>query len=290
ERADTGASRRSVERRPDDDEALRLFRRHEPAGAEDLRAVQDPVVAVLHRRRLDGGAVGAAVGLGDRHGPPLGLALLEAGEETLLLLGRARRRYRGTPETRIRNGEVEAAVAPAELLDRDAHAEVLLGAFFALLLLAAVTGHGRTARHVPDHVQEVPRFLVLALVVLARDRTHGLLGHHVGHGLHVLHAVGELEVDHGTDSSLIRFRRWRARRASRRRVRRAGAARPGGRECSRGRRALARRCRRSSRPRRRRIAWRGTPHGWPAAPCRGATLLPMRAIASRRPRSPCWTA
>src|SRR5262249_17393693 len=106
-----------------------------------------------------------------------------------------------TAEARVGNREVETDVAPAELLDGHAHAEVLLGRSLALLPLAAVAGHRRAARDAPHHVEEVPGLLVLLLVALARDRTHRLLGEHVRHGAHVLHAFGGLEVDHGRDSS-----------------------------------------------------------------------------------------
>ena len=48
ERLDAGAAGGLVDRRPHDDEAVRLVERALAAGAEDLGAVQHPVVAVAH--------------------------------------------------------------------------------------------------------------------------------------------------------------------------------------------------------------------------------------------------
>ena len=105
ERFDADASGRLVDGRPDHDEPFRFDQRLVSRGAEDLRAVQHPVVAVAHGRRLDRGGVRATAGLGDGHRGPLRLSAAEAGEEASLLLRefpqrrRRHRRARGPPST-----------------------------------------------------------------------------------------------------------------------------------------------------------------------------------------------
>src|SRR5688572_21113060 len=88
ERLDGRASLVLVERRPHDDEAVRLVERAVARGAEDLGAVEHPLVAVAHGRGRDLLRVAAEVGLGDRHRGPLRAAVVERSEVALLLLGR----------------------------------------------------------------------------------------------------------------------------------------------------------------------------------------------------------
>jgi hypothetical protein len=67
----------------------------------DLLAVDDPLVAVEHRARLQTGEVGAAVGLAETLAPS-GLAAQDLGEELLLLLLGAPLEDRG-PDQRIQH-------------------------------------------------------------------------------------------------------------------------------------------------------------------------------------------
>jgi hypothetical protein len=121
-------------------------------GDVGLRAVDDPLVAVAHRARLDAGDVGAGVGLGDAEAGDL-LALDRRHEVALLLL-------LGAEQARI--GGVAMSVCTATPIARPPRARVrhLLGehevAEVVAALAAVLLGLGEAEEAELAHAREDP--------------------------------------------------------------------------------------------------------------------------------------
>src|ERR1700732_4794491 len=96
-----GAAGALVDRGPDHHEALGFLRRHLARGAENLVAVEHPVIAVTRRGSGDRGRIRTATGLGYRHRTPLGFAAPKRREKALLLRGGAGRHHRRTAQPNI---------------------------------------------------------------------------------------------------------------------------------------------------------------------------------------------
>src|SRR5579885_1097806 len=86
------------------------------SGAEDLGAIDDPVVAVADGGGCYRGGIRAASGLRNRHRSPLGLPFGESLEKASLLLGRSGRHHRRPSEAAVRDGEEQSGIAPTQLL------------------------------------------------------------------------------------------------------------------------------------------------------------------------------
>ena len=117
---------------PDDDEAALDLGSAFARGAEDLGAVQHPLLGrfVELRGALDCGRIRTGSRFGDRHCAPDRLSVLtELGEELGALLGRAGRAYRRAAERRCRHAEVQAAVSPAEFFRLNADGDEAVVAF-----------------------------------------------------------------------------------------------------------------------------------------------------------------
>jgi len=199
ERLDAGAAGGAVERRPHHHEAVRLLGAMRPL-------VQKILVPLMTSGRHRAGpwsgwpSCPSRTGFGDRHRRPLGLAAAEAREEALLLLRGTGRRDPPRRRAGVGIDRLETRVTPGQLLDRDADGEVALGTLLLRLLLAArETGFPLDTCHIM--LRKVPRLLVLALVVLARDRPHSPARDGVHHLPLRLDAFGQLEIDHGCPSS-----------------------------------------------------------------------------------------
>ena len=81
---------------------------------------------------------------------------------------RARRHYRGSTETSIRNTQVETGVAPRKLFDDYRHAHLAFGGFafsFSFFLFAADTDQTFSGR--PHHVDPVHRFFMFTFIIFA---------------------------------------------------------------------------------------------------------------------------
>ena len=131
ERLDRRATQALVEGRPDDHAVGAL-----PRGDVDLLAVDDVLVAVLARGRLDVRGVRAGAGLGDRHRRP-------GAGEALELLVVGDRGDGGVAETLARHREQQADVAPAHLHDGEHRREV------GAVLVALSSSSGFSSRRTP---------------------------------------------------------------------------------------------------------------------------------------------
>ena len=170
ERLDAAAAGLLVDRRPDDHEASLDLRGALAGGAEDLRAVQHPLLTFFVEvgRRLDGGSVGARFRLRDRHrSPDRVLALAEGPQEPGALLRSSRGADRRAAESGGRHPQVETRVAEAELFGLDAHGDeaVALGSGIAWRSLTSVF---------PPVVDPFARQLVLLPIGLPGCGSHSL--------------------------------------------------------------------------------------------------------------------
>ena len=184
---DASASRLAIDGGPDHDETALVLRGTLATGAEDLVAIEHPLVAVELRRGLDGGGIGTRLGLGDRHGAPDRRSIaLEGRQELLLLLLGSGRGHRGAAEGRRRHSQVEGGVAPTEFfgLNTDAHEAVVRAAPIAARAAATV---------LPIGVDPLLRKGVFLEVVLARDRAHLFDRHLVVELARVDRALGRFE-------------------------------------------------------------------------------------------------
>ena len=120
---DSAPARALVHRGPNHGDASIDRRGLLARGAEDLVAVQDPLLGfgVEVRSGLDGRRIRTRRGFGDRHGAPDGMAILPEGrEEALALFRRARRAHCRTTESGRGHAEVEATISPTDLFRLDA--------------------------------------------------------------------------------------------------------------------------------------------------------------------------
>ncbi len=186
ERAHPGTSRAAVDRRPNDDQPIQLVQRQLAVGAENLLAVEHPLVGglVKHRAGADRRRIRSRARFGHRHRTPRrGIALREARQELDLLLRRADRLNRRAAERATGQTQVNPGVAPRQHLDHQHQPQIgrpralLAAARFGICqfierLLLHVTHDG------PHLLDELGRALVLVLIQFARDRAHGVLRRH----------------------------------------------------------------------------------------------------------------
>src|SRR5262249_51086171 len=92
--------------------------------AENLGAVDHPVVTVASRSGRHRRRVGAASGLGNRHRTPFGLAFRKSFEEPRLLFRSARSHDRGATQSAVWYRKKESGIAPAQLLRGDDGVEI----------------------------------------------------------------------------------------------------------------------------------------------------------------------
>src|SRR5581483_2748497 len=94
------------------------------SGAEDLGAVDDPVVAVADCGGCYRGGVRAASRIRNRPRNPLTLPFGESLKKAGILVGRAGRHHRCPSEAAVGGGKEQSGVAPTQLLGGHNRSEV----------------------------------------------------------------------------------------------------------------------------------------------------------------------
>jgi len=136
--------------------------------------------------------------LGHRHGGEDRLIAPEALQKALPLLGRGRGLYRRSPQSTARGVEVDAGVAPRENLDHVGQPLIAQARSLTLLAIAGCqrsgTGHGTHGR--VHEIDVIPRYLMLILIQLARNRSHHVLSHRFDHRGLLADGIRHFKFDH----------------------------------------------------------------------------------------------
>jgi hypothetical protein len=133
ERAHSGAAGGWVDRRPDDEESLRVDQGLVRARDEDLLSVEHPRIAVAHGGRAHVGRHGRpGMRLGESHAIQHRLVPRKARQEALLLLGRTRGGHGSGTQQPDGGAQVQGGVTPRQ--DLRAVRQALVGDARPLLL------------------------------------------------------------------------------------------------------------------------------------------------------------